>query len=135
MASDLTTYLGNKLIRWMGGNAMPSAPASLWVALYDGNPKSGGTDVTADVNAGGRVQVSFTVPASGSTNTMASSGDVDFGLSDNDVTISHFAVFDASSAGNMLAADALAGGTVDILTGAPVSFTAGNINVTVGSAT
>lgn len=133
MASDYSTYVGNKFIRWLGGNAMPSAPAALWVALFNGNPKSGGTEVTTSVASAGRMAATFTVPASGLTSTMPSDVDVDFGLAENDVDISHFAIYDDDTAGNLLASDVVAGGPFSILAGAPVLFAAGDINLAMGS--
>ena len=32
MASDLSKYLGNKVARWLAGQAMPTAPTALYVA-------------------------------------------------------------------------------------------------------
>jgi hypothetical protein len=62
MASDLSTYFGNKIVRWLGGNAMPTAPANLYLALYNGDPKSGGTEVTTTIRVAGRITATFSVP-------------------------------------------------------------------------
>lgn len=131
MSSDLSTYLGNKIVRWLCGQAMPSAPSSIYTALFHGNPKSGGTEVTTDVNSSGRIAMPVTAPASGTTNTVSSDSDVDYGNSENDVTIDWVAIFDAGSSGNLLSAKAIA--TQTVATGEPVKFLAGNLTFTIGS--
>jgi hypothetical protein len=136
MSSDLSAYLGNKIVRWLGGNAMPSAPGTIYLALFNGDPRSGGSEVTTTVDATGRKAIALTVPASGSTpgtsNVLTSSADTDFGLSDASASITHVAVFDASSSGNRLASKALAVPIAATL-GTPVKFLAGDITFTVGA--
>ena len=51
MASDMSVYLGNKVCRWLAGNAMPAAPAACYVGLFNGNPKTSGVEVTDTINA------------------------------------------------------------------------------------
>jgi hypothetical protein len=134
MASDLSKYLGNKLCRWLGGIAMPAAPAALYIALYNGDPKGAGADVTTTVNASGRVTCSFTVPASNDTdNVLINSSAANFGASAGDTDVSHFAVFDSAVGGKRLGSKAVLGGTVSVLTGTPVSFEAGDLAFEIGS--
>jgi hypothetical protein len=131
MASDLSTYLGNKIVRWLAAQAMPSAPAALYLALYNGDPKAGGTDVTTTIATGGRIAAAFTAPASGTTNTMASTADADFGAAAGGATVTHVAVFDAASGGNMLASKSVGSNVVSA--GQDVKFSAGNLVFTIGS--
>lgn len=131
MASDLSTYLGNKIVRWLGGNAMPTAPASLYLALYNGDPKSGGSEVTTTIRTAGRIAASLSVPASGTTNTMTTSADADFGAAAGGATVTHVAVCDASSAGNILASHSVGSNTISA--GQDVKFSAGNLTFTIGS--
>lgn len=133
MASDLSKYLGNKLVRWLAGQAMPTAPTNLYVALFNGDPKASGTEVTTTVRSAGRVAVTWTVPASNDTdNALLSSAAVDFGASEGDTDITHSALFDSSVGGKRIASKVLPGGTVSVVTGQPVSFGAGDVSVTVG---
>lgn len=134
MSSDLSTYLGNKIARWLGGVAMPTAPTDIWIALFDGNPKSGGTEVTTDVRAAGRVAAVWTVPASGVVNVLTSSTDTDFGTSDGPTDITHVAAFDAASSGNLLASKPL-GAPQSVILGTPVKFNTADLTFTIGSAT
>lgn len=131
MASDLSTYLGNKIVRWLGANAMPSAPAALYLALFNGDPKGAGSEVTTTIRVAGRITAAFTVPASGATNTMSSSADADFGAAAGGATVTHVAVYDASSGGNQLASKSV--GTNTVSAGQDVKFSAGNLTFTIGS--
>jgi hypothetical protein len=133
MAKDLTPYVGNKIARWLGGQAMPPPPSSLEVAIYNGNPKSSGVEVTNDINSSGRITVTWVVPASGTDNELTNDDPVDFGNSENNVDFSHVAIFDGD--GNMIAAKAIPGGPFSITAGSQVRFNSGGITFVFGSAT
>lgn len=132
MASDLSTWFGNKIIRWMAGNALP-AHSSLDFALYDGDPKAGGVDVSADINAFGRLPITFNVPASGVVNTMANNAAIDFGANQSvsSVDVSHIAIF--TDNGDRIASDVIPGGPYTFAPGDPVKFNAGAIVFAVGA--
>lgn len=131
MASDLSKYLGNKLARWLAGNAMPSAPGDVYVALFNGDPRSGGTEVTTDV-AAARLPISWTALASNDTdNVLTSDADVDFGNSLGSATIDWVAIFDASTSGNRLAQKAVT--SVPVIGGQSVKFEAGDLSFTIGA--
>jgi len=133
MASDVSKYLGNKFLRWLAGNAMPTAPASVYAALYDGDPKAAGTEVTTTVRVAGRVALSFAALASGVTNELDTNADIDFGNSAGDASVSHIAIYDASTSGNLLWSKQLVGGPYAIATGAAVKFPSGQVTFTQGS--
>jgi hypothetical protein len=134
MASDLSAYFGNKITRWLNGNAMPTAPTNLYIALFNGNPKTSGTEVGGTINSGSpRIEVTFADIASGAAHLLVSDADVDFGNSDAAATFSYIALFDANAAGNLLASKATAGGPVNVLINSSVKFAAGGITFNVGS--
>lgn len=135
MASDLSPYLGNKIVRWIIGNAMPTAPTALYFALFDGNPKAGGVEKSAVVNAGGRQAVTFAAVASGVDHLLTSNAAVNFGNSAGACSLSYIAIYDASSGGNLIASKAIAGGPIAIAVGAGVNFVSGAITFNVGSDT
>jgi len=132
MASDLSLYLGNKVARWLGGNAMPTAPTSIYTALFDGDPKGAGVEVTGDIDAGGRIAPTWTVPISGTDNVLESSADVDYGLADGAADITHVAIFDDDTAGNLLSSKVLAAPIAAVL-GTPIKFLAGDLKFTIGT--
>jgi hypothetical protein len=136
MASDLSAYFGNKIVRWLTGNAMPSPPAGLYIAIFDGNPKTSGTEVGASINSGSpRQAVTFTAVPSGVGHLLTSNIAVDFGNSEGAATFSHIALFDAASAGNLLASKAASGGPINVLINSSVKFQSGGITFNVGSDT
>jgi hypothetical protein len=135
MASDLSPWLGNKICRWLIGNAMPTAPTALYLALFDGNPKTTGVEKSTVVNAGGRQAITFGTIASGVDHILASSADVDYGNSAGACSLSHLGVFDASAGGNLISSRAIAGGAKTIEVGTGVKFLAGNLTFNIGSDT
>jgi len=136
MASDMSVYLGNKVCRWLAGNAMPAAPAACYVGLFNGNPKTSGTEVTDTINAGGRVAITFDAIADdGADNQITNSADVDFGAAAGDVAnLDYVAIFDAVSSGNLLFSKALPGGPFAVTAGTPIKFLSGDLTFTIGAA-
>jgi hypothetical protein len=132
MASDLSKYIGNALLLWTTGTAFPSAPVDTYCALFNGDPKASGTEVTTTISAGGREAITWdAVATDGADNVMTTSADVDFGLAAAGATITHVAVMDASTSGNVLMSKALNSPLV-IETGDPVKVNAGDLSVTIG---
>lgn len=130
--SDMTTYLGNKVLRWLAGNAMPTAPANVYLALFDGDPKGAGTEITEDVNSAGRMEISFEAIALGIDNSVSNDTAIDFGNSESAVDLSHVAVYDAQVAGSPLWAKELTGGPFAVTVGLPISFPIGAITFNCG---
>lgn len=126
MASELSDYLANAILNYTNGDAMPAAPADVYVALFNGNPTgtgAGGTEVTTDIRAAGRLAVTWAAVAG---RAMASSADIDFGDADAAATVTHCALFDAAVAGNMFWYSPL-DNTRNILLGDPVVIPTGDI--------
>lgn len=102
MASELSDYLSNEILDWFKGTDMPTAPTTIYLALFDGDPGpagSGGTEETTTIRPAGRVAIST---GSITSREIANSSIVDFGTAAGAADITHAAVFDASSSGNML---------------------------------
>lgn len=119
-------YLETALCNWLKGTTMPAAPAAVYVALFNGDPTdaaSGGSDVTTTIRVAGRVAVTFGSISGGGL--MANSGIVSFGNAAAGATVTHFAIYDAATTGNMLGSAALSGGSQVISTGNPVAFAIG----------
>lgn len=128
--SGKSTYLENAILNWMRGQAFPSAPAAVYVALFNGDPTdagTGGQEVTTAIRSDGRVQVSFSEPAN---KTSSNSAAVDFGNAEGGTDITHFAVFTQKAGGNMTHSSPLTGGKQTINAGNPVSFPVGALAIT-----
>lgn len=137
MASDLSAYFGNIILRWLNDQAdMPARPTALYLGLFNGNPKGSGTEVGGTINPSGvRQPITFADIASGAAHLLTSDLTADWGNSAGNTTISHIGLFDASSAGHLLASKALNGGATTINTGSSVKFNAGAVTFNIGSDT
>lgn len=125
--SNASDYFEEAILNTMrGSNITAFTP---YVALFNGDPTdagTGGTEVTTTIRPAGRVAATFGAPSGGS---MSNSSAVDFGNADAGATVDHFAIYDAASAGNMVAHGSLTSQVVS--TGNPVSFPIGNLTITV----
>ena len=130
--SGLSTYTQNAILNWLKGTAMPAAPAGVYVGLFNGDPTdagSGGAEVTTTVRAAGRVAATFGT-ITGNT-SIANSADVDFGAAAGAATVSHFAIYDAATEGNMLGSAALAS-SQSVASTNLVKFATGALAINVG---
>lgn len=91
-----STYLNNKVLANALTNTAYTPPATVYAALYNGNPTSGGTEASGGSYA--RQSAAFTVPASSSS---SNSGTLTFSNMPA-MTVSYVAIMDASTAGNVL---------------------------------
>lgn len=139
MASDLSAYVGNKFCRWLNNQAdMPARPANLYIALFNGNPKTSGTEVGATINSTTpRQEVTFADIASGAAHQLTSDIAVDWGNSEAAASFSYVALYDDPDPGegNLYASKATSGGLVTVLVNSSVKFQAGGIVFNVGSDT
>lgn len=110
-----------------GGNAY-SAPGTLYLALHTANPDedASGAEVSTSGTAYARETVAFTV----SGNTATTSAAVEYSTATaNFGTVTHVAVWDAATAGNMLAYAALTSSKT-IETGDVFRVPAGDLDIT-----
>lgn len=122
--SDLSTYLGDALLNWIKSTAFPSDPAAVYAALYNGDPESGGTEVTGTINLT-RQAITF---GSIAARAMANSGEINFGTSNNTGTVTYVAIMDASSSGNILTKKSIT--SASIANGEKVSIANGALSLT-----
>lgn len=121
-----TSYTDNKLIDHLLGSATYTKPSGLYVALYVGDPASGGTEVSTSGSAYSRQSAAFTITGGAATNTSQlqwSAATSSWG------TITHVAIFDASTSGNRLV-DAALSTSKTITTGDVLQIPAGDLDVT-----
>lgn len=104
-------YLELKVLNWIRGTAFGAAPGTVYVGLFVGDPTdngAGGAEITTNI-AAARVAVTFGAPVG---NAISNSALVDFGAADGDADaegdpVTHFGIFDAAAAGNLLGSAAL----------------------------
>jgi hypothetical protein len=108
---SFSNFLENKVLEHVFGGVAYSAPATLYVGLFTSNPGETGSGTEVSGGSYARQTIAFTVTASQASNTAA----VEFPTATASWgTVSHAAIFDAVSGGNMLAYGALtASKTID----------------------
>lgn len=132
MAGSFSNFLELELLDHVFGNAAYTAPATLYVALFTATPSDtgGGTEVSGGSYARKDVTnnaTNFPAAAAGAKSNGTAITFVTATASWGVVT--QFGIFDASTAGNLLAwGDLTASKTVD--SGDTVSFAVGDLDIT-----
>jgi hypothetical protein len=129
--SAASDYLENKVLDHFLGTASTSAPATVYLALFTTDPTDAGsgTEVSTSGTAYARQSIAFSSASSGTT---SNSADVEFSQATGSGfgTVTHFGIFDASTAGNLLFHGALTSSkTIDA--GDVFKIASGNLSITV----
>lgn len=121
--SDTSSYVGDKLLNWIKGTTMGTAPASVFASLHSGDPAgTAANEITGTVSLT-RQPITFTTPAARS---MSSSGDLAFGTAASaPANVTFVAVYDVVTAGtgneickhNITSTAIASGNVVKILSG------------------
>lgn len=125
---SFSNFLETELLDHVFTNSAYTAPSTLYLSLHTANPDEdgSGTEVSTTGTAYARQTVTFTV----SGNTATTDAAVEFPTATaNFGTVSHVAVWDASTAGNMLAYAALTTSKT-IETGDVLRVPAGDLDIT-----
>ena len=121
-----TSYTDNKLIDHLLGANTFAKPSAKYVALYVGNPAAGGTEVSTSGSAYARLSSVFTVVSNVATNT----SDLQWPTATSAWgAITHTAIFDAATGGNMLVTAPLEA-TKTIGSGDILRIAASNLTIT-----
>lgn len=97
---SFSNYLENKVLLHVFGATAYTAPATLYAALFTSDPGEAGTGTEVSGGSYARQTIAFTVTANQASNTAA----VEFPTATASWgTITHAAVYDAVSGGNLLA--------------------------------
>lgn len=129
MANGLSDFLENKILNLVLKNTSYTPPTSVYVSLHTADPTDvgNGSEVTTTGTAYARQTVTFGTVANGS---VTNSADVLFPVATaNYGTVTHLALWDASSAGNMLFSGAL-GASKTINNGDQFKIASGNLTIT-----
>lgn len=96
----MSNYLENALINAVLRNTSYTSPSTVYVALYTDNPGEGGTGTEVSGGSYARVAATFGAPSNG---VALNSGAIEFAQATASWgTITHAAIYDASTSGNML---------------------------------
>lgn len=121
-------YLENALLDHVLRNTAFTSPTTVYVGLYTATPSDAGGGTEVSGNAYARQSVAFSAASGGA---ITNSGVITFPTPTPSGwgTVTHFGMFDAVSAGNLLYWDALTASKV-INAGDTVTFAAGDIDIT-----
>lgn len=125
--SEMSTYLENALVNVTLRNTSYTAPSAVYMALFTSDPTDAGsgTEVSGGTGPYARQAITFDAPADGVTQN---SGTVTFtGMPT--ATITHVAIYDDVSAGNLLYYSAL-DASISSNSGDDVKFDPGDVTVT-----
>lgn len=104
--SDMSSYVGDALLNWLKATAMVAAPASCRVALFNGDPDSGGSEVTGTVGL-----TRQTVPwGSVAARALANNAEINFGTASGSATVTYVALFDQGT--NQIAKKAITSASI-----------------------
>lgn len=123
----LSNYLENALINATLRNTSYTSPATVYVGLFTSDPTDAGSGTEVSGGSYARESMAFDAPSNGAS---VNSSAVEFDQATGDWgTIPFFALFDASTGGNMLYHGALTTSKT-IETGDVFKFAAGSVTVT-----
>lgn len=125
MVTDTSAYLGDAILGWIKSTAMPSDPANVYASLWNGDPDSGGTEVTGTINLT-RQAISW---GSISARAMSSNADISFGTANSSGTVTYVAIFDNATAGmgNQICKKSVS--STSITNGLAVKILSGNLTL------
>jgi hypothetical protein len=139
MSLQKSKYLSDALLNWEKGTTMPAAPATLYVALLTTMPtKNDGTSLV-EVTTSGTAYARQPITGSSGWNAITTAGDnVTEQVTNNALilwaaatasygTVLGIAIYDAVTAGNMLAYGTLTSGAQLVSIGNVFSIPAGNL--------
>jgi hypothetical protein len=123
----MSDFLENALINATLRNTTYTSPADVYVGLFTTDPTDDGSGTEVSGGSYAREIATFAAPSNGSSSTNA---DLQFAQATADWgTVTHFAIFDALSGGNMLYHGILTAAKT-IETGDVFKIASGNLTVT-----
>jgi len=125
-----SNYLEDEITGWINGTTFDAAPTSTFIQLYSQNPTESGSATGAlytrvSVAAGGWTRGTNGVGTLTNTNVITITSNAPSGA-----TVTHVALFDSSTGGNMLISGALTSSRI-VAIGDEVRFNATSLTLTV----
>jgi hypothetical protein len=129
--ADVTTAYRNAITNYLRGNGAPTAISDVFLDCYNGDPQGAGSSVLATITGSAtRASVKAALGASsGGVSTNASPITVTASASGG-ATITHLALFDAATAGNLICSHALTSGNQVVTATNPVTVPASGLTIT-----
>ena len=139
--ANFSNYLENKIVEWLDGVAMPTAPTILYVALFSSDPTdaNAGTEITNTITGStARAAVAnadWTVTTATTTLDAKIQNNAEITITNSstnstNVNATHFGVYNAATSGELLFHGQLAS-IVEITPGSAIKFAPNSITLTV----
>lgn len=123
---SLSNYLELKFLDHSLKNTAYTSPATVYMAAYTSDPGEANTGTEVSGSSYARVAITFGAASAGAS---LNSADIVFPTASGSWgTVTHFAIFDALTTGNMLYYGAL-GASIAVSTGQRLRFDAGSLSV------
>lgn len=126
--TDITQAYRQAMVNYLRGNGAPTPIADNFVDIYNGDPQAAGASVLATLTGSAtRLSIKSLMAAATAAAPSVSANSAALQLSAAAVaggTITHLAIFDAATGGNLIASKALTSGTQTITAGNPISVPA-----------
>ncbi len=131
--SQMSDYLEDAIRNWFKGTAFPGAPANVYVALFTAAPSDsgGGTEVAGNAYARQAIAAAAWTSGAAASGSISNTNAVTFPAATPATwgTVTHFGIFDALTAGNLLMWNAL-GTSKAVAANDVVQFAAGTLVLT-----
>lgn len=124
MTSDTSAYVGDKLLNWIKGSAMGTAPTSVFASLHSGDPAGTFANEVTQTISLTRQAITF---GSVSARAMSSSGDINFGTASSTGTVTFVAIYDSATVGNEICKKSIS--STPITNGLAVKILSGNLTL------
>lgn len=123
--SDMSAYVGDKLLGWIKGTTMGTAPTTIYVSLWNGDPDGAGVEVTGTHSLTTQ-SVSW---GSVSARAVSSNADITFGTSSGADSITYVVLADNAtySGSNQISKKSIS--TVTTSNGLVVKISSGNLTL------
>ncbi len=129
---DITAFFRNQCAQYLTGKGAPQAILGCYVDLYSGDPQGAGVSVLAALSGSGNRTNIASALGSGVNGVVTNAAEYLLIASvAAAASVSHIALFDAVTGGNLIASDSLPTGTKSYDIGDPVRIPAGGINITI----
>ncbi len=128
MPTYLSTYARNAFVNWRTGTSSMPAATTRYIALFNGDPTSGGSEITATVCTNRKSITGMSVSSGGSKSSTNSAELVFTASASGSGTWNYIGVYDASTGGNLLWYKDITSRTISATNG--ISIAAGDLIVT-----
>lgn len=129
---DFSVAMRNRCVDYLRGAGAPTAITAIYAELFNGDPQASGSSVQNTVTgSAARTNITSAMAAASSGASTNSTTITITAAAVGGATVTHLAVYDASTGGNLIASHALTSGNLTVTAGNPVQINASGIVLTI----